>query len=929
MGAPGAHVWQGQVFALDLRSHLSQSTSSENPHSEDDSYLGSSLVLGRFSAKSKQQQQQTSSSSSWKQTGRVNQQQQQLSQDQSDIAIGVPRGAQLAGKVVLVDRDLKLLFNLTGEQFGSRFGDTMAVADVNGDSLDDLIVSAPLYFDHKERQQDRGRVYVYLQSASRQTANELTLVQRLDGHQNGARFGHSLANCGDLNRDGYQDIAVGAPYGGAEQRGAVYIYLGSKAGLSAEPDQTIFAESIRGEDHLLRTFGFSLAGGLDLDNNQYPDLLIGAYAADKAVLLRTRPIVNVVASLTFAPENFDLEQRNCTLPVPDPAVVGSTTTSVSCITARYCLKYNGLNVDSKLAFVFDIKLDSENNNKDPARLFFLDKDDNNKLATSSSLYTKDVQQCKQFRAFITKGIRDKLTPMRIDVEYNLADSTALGADSSNAVDNGNLFSPSLPKLRPILNKNQPNKLSKSASIQKNCGHDNVCVPDLKLSIEPNMNQYTIGSQESLVLDVQVKNAGEDAFEAKLYLTMPMAINFINVVNKSRAEFPLCVPARPDQTGTNVLQCDLGNPLVRNDSLKFSIITEPTRYGSFSEPDFTFVGLVNSTNPEADERHRDDNQVALGIPIRVEVSLVPSGSSHPSRVVFNSTPPATGDDSDQVGRLGGGGGVGVGGKQAAKLLETDIGQEIYHTYALQNRGPSTINDIALTIFWPSKNDKDNYLLYLVDEPLTDEKIHCKAAPDGAINPENVKYMRGNTIQQQAANRPIRREGSLTSGPSSIVDSSLLEQYPCSRYTKCTRFDCNVFNLGHNQIATVRIRSRLYEETLHQLSLKDFDISSRMIAQVKSLPNNVSTKYQPPVIYEVVTQVQKPGQDVQDLFTSWLIIPGILLGILLLLLLVYCLKLCGFFDRKRPQKTHPGATTEREPLTPSMWNDYHYTPGDTAL
>jgi hypothetical protein len=48
------------------------------------------------------------------------------------------------------------------------------------------------------------------------------------------RFGFAITNLGDLNSDGYEDIAVGAPY---EGNGAVYIYLGSAQGLIPEPSQ--------------------------------------------------------------------------------------------------------------------------------------------------------------------------------------------------------------------------------------------------------------------------------------------------------------------------------------------------------------------------------------------------------------------------------------------------------------------------------------------------------------------------------------------------------------------------------------------------------------------------------------------------------------------------------------------------------------------
>ena len=59
-----------------------------------------------------------------------------------------------------------------------------------------------------------------------------------DGDQTKGRFGFALASLGDIDKDGYADFAVGAPYVGAGRgEGAVYIFRGSRAGVREQPDQ--------------------------------------------------------------------------------------------------------------------------------------------------------------------------------------------------------------------------------------------------------------------------------------------------------------------------------------------------------------------------------------------------------------------------------------------------------------------------------------------------------------------------------------------------------------------------------------------------------------------------------------------------------------------------------------------------------------------
>lgn len=78
---------------------------------------------------------------------------------------------------------------------------------------------------------------------------------------------------------------MGAPYDGPEERGAVYIYHGSEKGVRSKYSQVIYAEDVS-RFNSLSTFGFSITGGLDLDQNEYPDMAVGAYLSNSAYFFR-------------------------------------------------------------------------------------------------------------------------------------------------------------------------------------------------------------------------------------------------------------------------------------------------------------------------------------------------------------------------------------------------------------------------------------------------------------------------------------------------------------------------------------------------------------------------------------------------------------------------------------------------------------------
>ena len=64
------------------------------------------------------------------------------------------------------------------------------------------------------------------------------------------------------------DVAIGAPYGGEDGKGVVFIYNGGQNGFRNNKPQRIESRDMPNGGG--QGFGISVAGGVDVDNNGYP-----------------------------------------------------------------------------------------------------------------------------------------------------------------------------------------------------------------------------------------------------------------------------------------------------------------------------------------------------------------------------------------------------------------------------------------------------------------------------------------------------------------------------------------------------------------------------------------------------------------------------------------------------------------------------------
>lgn len=111
--------------------------------------------------------------------------------------------------------------------------------------------------------------------------DSLNLLKRLDkglpaNGLNGSRLGNVVAYVGDLNKDGYDDWAIGLPYAAdyesGDTRGKVYIYLGSSFLKSNQNPDMI----LQGNDSIYYLgYDISLAG--DVNGDGYSDMIVTNY----------------------------------------------------------------------------------------------------------------------------------------------------------------------------------------------------------------------------------------------------------------------------------------------------------------------------------------------------------------------------------------------------------------------------------------------------------------------------------------------------------------------------------------------------------------------------------------------------------------------------------------------------------------------------
>ncbi|XP_063808737.1 integrin alpha-7 isoform X2 [Pseudophryne corroboree] len=851
-GAPGTYNWKGLLFVTNIdSSDPDQLVYKTLEPREEAARLGSDVALNSYLG--------FSVDSGWGVTGR----------NKLSFVSGAPR-ANHTGAVVILRRDIgsQLVPELTlwGETLASSFGYSVAMEDLNNDGWTDLLVGAPNFFSRKE--EIGGAVYVYINKAGKLDSSPPIRLNGTDG----SMFGLTIGSLGDINQDGFKDFAVGAPFDGS---GKVFIYHGSQTGLVTKPAQVLDGVSVG-----ISTFGYSLSGGLDIDENSYPDLVVGSLS-DTVVLYRSRTVIRVHKQVTVSPQNIDLEQQSCK---HGPGI---------CVEFRVCLSYGAFpttyNPKMVLKCVFEAEADKKQQGK-ASRIFFLHRqpaDWDHQFSSTVELHKQSDSRCITATFQLQEDITDKLRPIPVTLTYNILEARHRRQSSVEL----------LPPLMPILSEEEPNFYHTEVNfLREGCGEDKICQSNLQLNytfcsrvgktetfiplpVENKVQVFSLTDQKDIVLKITVNNFpsdplnphlnGDDAHEAQLIASFPDTMSY-SAVRPAVLHMEKSVVCISNDNASQAV-CELGNPMKRNAEITFYMVI--STQGITIETTELEVQLELTTISE----QINLTTVYAKAKVIIELPLSVSGEATPNRLYYSGE---------------------VRGESSMKN-EDDVGSPVDIEVTVSNRGKSlrTLGSAYLNLMLPHEMSNGKWLLYpmkiqLKEKERSGQSMEC--SPFSAINPLRLDTVSANTNSLT----PVQSQRSASRWPLVYPVKKKDVVLDCDQGSaNCTIFQCPLYSFDRQVVLTVH--GRLWNSSF----LEDYPSGSSIEVVIRA---NITVKssIKNLVLRDATTQISVMLYSDLDVVAYggipwWIILIAVLAGILLLLLLVWILWKCGFFKRKHYQ------------------------------
>uniref|UniRef100_A0AAR2KGJ9 Integrin alpha 4 n=1 Tax=Pygocentrus nattereri TaxID=42514 RepID=A0AAR2KGJ9_PYGNA len=788
MGAPGSWYWTGSVLVHNMSSNMLAAYVDEDNTVQFGSYLGYSVGAGHF-----------------------------LHPQTTEIIGGAPQNGRI-GKAYIFEVEgnkLRIVNETSGAQLGSYYGASICAVDLNADGLSDLLVGAPMYSTVREE----GRVYVYINQGR---ANMKEAEFKLVGSESyAARFGETITDLGDIDNDGYPDVAIGAPQED-DLRGAIYIYNGRKSGIASRFSQRITGSMLGGSFSM---FGQSVSGGVDVDGNGYPDVAVGAFLSDSAVVLRTRPVVMVEASMML-PVSVNRSVASC----------AENGLPAVCVNVTVCFKVQGKRIPGQIELKYNLTADVQHKETFPPRFYFHGNGTSN--VTAGRVKAKHGElTCSQHQAFMRKDVRDIFTSIHFKVQYELGEHSVVRGGSK-----------SFTSLKPILQQREghTNLVSNQTQFARYCVWEN-CSTNLQISARlvlpqsyNNVPYFALGNGKTIMLNATLVNAGDDAFLPKLHVRFPSSLHFIRVLD-AEEKYVSCEIAEDNKTAIG-LDCSVGNLYIPSLSkLNISFLMDVNQNSSAGD-----IGIsINATRENYENTDLlHDNLASLTLPLRYGVGLNVHGFVSPTTFIFGNP----------------------------ELEPVDCYSEKFnYTFKVMNVGPSKALDTRVKIQIPQVlSPYPDRLIRITDLQTTVGQCHLKNSSLWLENDCDVK--KASFIQELVF----------------FLSKSSKRIMFCAEADKsCMNLECRFGNLDIGKEVTINLEVELNPAVLQISPGRHAIMQMYSVIEVTSPVRDANTILIKDDNVALVTLEAYYSQKPHPLVGNAIIVFSLLLGLIILAMLVVCL------------------------------------------
>uniref|UniRef100_A0AAQ5YWQ5 VWFA domain-containing protein n=1 Tax=Amphiprion ocellaris TaxID=80972 RepID=A0AAQ5YWQ5_AMPOC len=452
LGSVGSNSWSGSL--QEIQQNKDTSRQIEDPEMQMDSYMGYSVSVGK----------------------------------RNSVPLyfsGAPR-FEHTGRVILFKNQGKnwtTAQRIDGDQIGSYFGAELCSADVDSDgNTDFLLVGAPLFFQPQEKKE--GRIYIY---SLTDKVDKLNVMAPSMG-----RFGTTISILADLNGDRLRDVAVGAPLED-DNRGVVYLYLGDRhKGVLAK--LFLLSQRIMGAriDPGMRFFGQAIDGDIDLGQDKLPDIVVGSQGA--AFVLRSKPVFNVMADLSFQPKEISTEKFDCLGSDENLLMV----TLTACFQREEATKRGA--ESSQMNISYTISVDPRR----PISRGFFSETDKKARNLTTTFELEDKQLCFNHSIYMQKCVKDTLSPVSIKLEFSQDDSESAAA---------------------VLNVDSNNQSDVEIPFEKHCRKNDTCIAELEVDFSFMTPTLLVAEDNYFNMSVKLVNHGDDSYDTRLTMNYPPGLSF--------------------------------------------------------------------------------------------------------------------------------------------------------------------------------------------------------------------------------------------------------------------------------------------------------------------------------------------------------------------------------------------------------------------